>query len=140
HPAYDERAVRIQLFGDEVEAITVVDPLTGERVGVLDELIVFPATHYVAGEERMKAAITRIERELQERLAEFEAQGKLLEAQRLRMRTQYDLEMMQEVGFCNGIENSSAPIDGRAPGEPPYPLPGYFPDAYHLVLDEPHPP
>src|SRR5690606_22594274 len=126
HPAYDEQAVRIQLFGDEIEAITVVDPLTGERVDVLDELVVFPATHYVAGEERMKAAIVRIEQELQERLAEFEAEGKLLEAQRLRMRTQYDLEMMQEVGFCNGIENYSAPIDGRAPGEPPYTLLDYF--------------
>ncbi|HEX7096051.1 MAG TPA: DEAD/DEAH box helicase family protein, partial [Acidimicrobiales bacterium] len=91
HPAYDERAVRIQLFGDEIEAITVVDPLTGERVDTLDELVVFPATHYVAGEERMKAAIARIEAELQERLAWFESQGKLLEAQRLRMRTQYDL-------------------------------------------------
>jgi excinuclease ABC subunit B len=138
HPAYDERAVRIQLFGDEVEAITVVDPLTGERVDTLDELVVFPATHYVAGEERMAVAIQRIERELQERLAEFEAQGKLLEAQRLRMRTQYDLEMMQEVGFCNGIENYSGPIDGRERGEPPYTLLDYFPDDYLLVLDESH--
>src|SRR5690606_8968454 len=138
HPAYDERAVRIQLFGDEVEAITVVDPLTGERVGVLDELIVFPATHYVAGEERMKAAITRIERELQERLAEFEAQGKLLEAQRLRMRTQYDLEMMQEMGYCNGIENYSGPIDGRPRGAPPHTLIDFFPDDFLLVIDESH--
>jgi excinuclease ABC subunit B len=138
HPAYDERAVRIQLFGDEVEAITVVDPLTGERVDTLDELVVFPATHYVAGEERMAVAIKRIEGELQERLAEFEAQGKLLEAQRLRMRTQYDLEMMQEVGFCNGIENYSGPIDGRERGEPPYTLLDYFPDDYLLVLDESH--
>jgi excinuclease ABC subunit B len=138
HPAYDERAVRIQLFGDEVEAITVVDPLTGERVDTIDELVVFPATHYVAGEERMGVAITRIEGELQERLAEFEAQGKLLEAQRLRMRTQYDLEMMQEVGFCNGIENYSGPIDGRERGEPPYTLLDYFPDDYLIVLDESH--
>jgi excinuclease ABC subunit B len=138
HPAYDERAVRIQLFGDEIEAITVVDPLTGERVGTMDELVVFPATHYVAGEERMAVAITRIEAELQERLAWFEENGKLLEAQRLRMRTQYDLEMMQEVGFCNGIENYSGPIDGRGRGEPPYTLLDYFPDDYLVVLDESH--
>jgi excinuclease ABC subunit B len=138
HPAYDERAVRIQLFGDEIESITVVDPLTGERVDTLDELIVFPATHYVAGAERMKVAIERIQVELQQRLAEFEGEGKLLEAQRLRMRTQYDLEMMQEVGFCNGIENYSGPIDGRERGEPPYTLLDYFPADYLLVLDESH--
>ena len=138
HPAYDEHAVRIELFGDEVEAITEVDPLTGQLVATLDELIVFPATHYVAGEERMKAAITRIEAELQERLAWFESQGKLLEAQRLRMRTQYDLEMMQELGFCNGIENYSAPIEGRGPGTPPNTLLDFFPDDYLVVLDESH--
>ena len=116
HPAYDETAVRIELFGDEIERIQVVDPLTGEKVTELDELIVFPATHYVTGDERMQAAIVRIETELQERLAQFEKEGKLLEAQRLRMRTQYDLEMMQEVGYCNGIENYSGPIDGRGAG------------------------
>ena len=116
HPAYDEMAVRIELFGDEIERIQVVDPLTGEQVTVLDELVVYPATHYVTGDERMREAIVRIEHELQERLALFEKEGKLLEAQRLRMRTQYDLEMMQEVGYCNGIENYSAPLDGRAPG------------------------
>ncbi len=138
HPAYDEHAVRIELFGDEVEAITEVDPLTGQLVATLDELVVFPATHYVAGEERMKAAITRIEAELQERLAWFESQGKLLEAQRLRMRTQYDLEMMQELGFCNGIENYSAPIEGRAAGTPPNTLLDFFPDDFLIVLDESH--
>ncbi len=138
HPAYDETAVRIELFGDDVEAITVVDPLTGEKVTSLDELVVFPATHYVAGDERMRVAIGRIEAELQERLATFEREGKLLEAQRLRMRTQYDLEMMQEVGFCNGIENYSAPIDGRAPGEPPSTLLDFFPDDFLVVLDESH--
>ncbi len=122
HPAYDETAVRIELFGDEIERILVVDPLTGEKVDDLEELIVFPATHYVTGEERLREAITRIEAELQKRLAYFEEHGKLLEAQRLRMRTQYDLEMMQEVGYCNGIENYSAPIDGRSAGEPPYTL------------------
>ena len=116
HPAYDEHAVRIELFGDEVERIQVVDPVTGETVTTLDELVVYPATHYVAGDERMRKAVERIEVELQQRLAFFEKEGKLLEAQRLRMRTQYDLEMMQEVGYCNGIENYSAPIDGRGPG------------------------
>jgi excinuclease ABC subunit B len=138
HPAYEETAVRIQLFGDEIESITVVDPITGELVGTLDELVVFPATHYVAGEERMRKAIVRIEAELQERLAEFEEQGKLLEAQRLRMRTQYDLEMMQEVGYCNGIENYSGPIDGRGRGEPPFTLLDYFPDDYLVIMDESH--
>jgi excinuclease ABC subunit B len=138
HPAYEEAAVRIELFGDEVEAITVVDPLTGERVRSQNDLAVFPATHYVAGEERMQVAIGRIEAELQERLALFEKEGKLLEAQRLRMRTQYDLEMMQEVGFCNGIENYSAPIDGRSPGEPPHTLLDFFPDDFVVVLDESH--
>ncbi len=138
HPAYDETAVRIELFGDEVERIQVVDPLTGEKVTELDELIVFPATHYVAGEERMRAAMVRIEAELQQQLAQFEKEGKLLEAQRLRMRTQYDLEMMAEVGYCNGIENYSAPIDGRSPGEAPYTLLDYFPDDFLVVLDESH--
>jgi excinuclease ABC subunit B len=138
HPAYDETAVRIELFGDEVERIQVVDPLTGEKVTELEELIVFPATHYVAGEERLRKAMVRIEAELQEQLARFEKEGKLLEAQRLRMRTQYDLEMMAEVGYCNGIENYSGPIDGRASGEPPYTLLDYFPDDFLVVLDESH--
>src|SRR5690606_26148713 len=122
HPAYDETAVRIEFFGDEVEASNVVDSLTGEKVAEHEDLAIYPATHYVEGEELMGQAIGRIEKELQERLAFFEKEGKLLEAQRLRMRTQYDLEMMAEVGYCNGIENSSAPIDGRALGEPPYTL------------------
>ena len=138
HPAYEEHGVRIELFGDDVERITKFDPLTGERLDDLDELYVFPATHYVTGDERLKAAITRIEAELQERLAWFEKEGKLLEAQRLRMRTQYDLEMMQEVGFCNGIENYSAPLDGRAPGVAPYTLIDYFPKDFLLVVDESH--
>ena len=138
HPAYDETAVRIELFGDEVERIQVVDPLTGEKVTELEELVVFPATHYVAGPERMQKAMVRIEAELQEQLARFEKEGKLLEAQRLRMRTQYDLEMMAELGYCNGIENYSGPIDGRAPGEAPYTLLDYFPDDFLVVLDESH--
>ena len=138
HPAYDEVAVRVELFGDEVERIQVVDPVTGEQVNVLDELVLYPATHYVAGEERMRKAVVRIEDELQQRLATFEKEGKLLEAQRLRMRTQYDLEMMQEVGYCNGIENYSAPIDGRGRGEAPSTLLDFFPDDYLLVVDESH--
>ena len=138
HPAYDERAVRISLFGDDIEQIDTFDPLTGEKFETLDELVVFPASHYVAGDERLRSAIVRIEAELQERLALFESQGKLLEAQRLRMRTQYDLEMIQEVGYCNGIENYSAPIDGRSPGEPPFTLLDYFPDDFLVVLDESH--
>jgi excinuclease ABC subunit B len=138
HPAYDETAVRVELFGDEIEAIVEVDPLTGERVASHDELVVYPATHYVAGDERMRAAIVRIEAELQQRLAQFEAEGKLLEAQRLRMRTQYDLEMMQEVGYCNGIENYSAPIDGRGPGVAPNTLLDFFPKDFLVVIDESH--
>ncbi len=138
HPAYQETIVRIELFGDDVEAVTELDPLTGERLRPLDELVLFPATHYVTGDERMKKAIVRIEAELQEQLAHFEEEGKLLEAQRLRMRTQYDLEMMQEVGYCNGIENYSAPMDGRGPGETPNTLLDFFPDDYLLVLDESH--
>ena len=138
HPAYEDMAVRIELFGDEVERISRVDPLTGEVLAELDELSVFPATHYVAGDERMRRAITTIEQELQERLAIFEQHGKLLEAQRLRMRTQYDLEMMQEVGYCNGIENYSRHIDGRSPGEAPFTLLDYFPKDFLVVLDESH--
>ena len=138
HAAYDESVIRISMFGDEVEEITIVDPLTGERLASQSEIAIFPATHYVTGAERMQRAITRIEQELQERLSYFENEGKLLEAQRLRMRTQYDLEMMAEVGFCSGIENYSAPIDGRAAGEPPSTLIDFFPKDFLMVLDESH--
>ena len=138
HPAYDETAIRIELFGDEIERIIVVDPLTGEKVTELEELVVFPATHYAASDERMRKAMTRIEAELQQQLAKFESENKLLEAQRLRMRTQYDLEMMAELGFCNGIENYSAHIDGREPGEAPFTLLDYFPDDFLVVMDESH--
>ena len=138
HPAYDETVVRIEMFGDEIEQMSRVDPLTGERLGDLDEVSIFSATHYVAGEERLRVAIGGIEKELQEQLATFEEEGKLLEAQRLRMRTQYDLEMMAEVGYCNGIENYSMHIDGRQPGDRPYTLLDYFPDDYLMVLDESH--
>jgi excinuclease ABC subunit B len=138
HPAYDETILRIELFGDEIERISQVDPLTGEKIRDLEDLWIYPATHYVTGEERMRKAIVRIEAELAERLAYFEREGKLLEAQRLRMRTQYDLEMMQEVGYCSGIENYSAPIDGRGPGETPNTLLDFFPDDYLVVIDESH--
>ena len=138
HPAYDETAVRVELFGDDVEQITVVDPLTGERLQSLEELVVFPATHYATSQATMLAAMERIEIELRERLARFEKEGKLLEAQRLRMRTEYDLEMMQELGYCNGIENYSGPIDGRGPGEAPYTLLDYFPEDFLMVIDESH--
>jgi excinuclease ABC subunit B len=138
HPAYEEHAVRVELFGDEIERITTLDTLTGEKLSEPDELVIFPATHYVAGDERMRVAIGGIEAELQERLAWFEAQGKLLEAQRLRMRTSYDLEMLAEVGVCSGIENYSRHIDGRHAGEPPHTLLDFFPKDYLLVIDESH--
>jgi excinuclease ABC subunit B len=138
HPAYEETAVRISLFGDEIEQITEVDPLTGEHLRLMDELVVFPATHYMADGEVIRHAITRIEAELADRLALFRSEEKLLEAQRLRMRTEHDLEMMAELGFCNGIENYSAHLDGRSPGERPYTLLDYFPDDFLVVLDESH--
>jgi excinuclease ABC subunit B len=138
HPAYEESVLRVEMFGDTVERLTMIDPLTGETLRELTQTLIFPATHYVAGDERMRRAVLGIESELQERLAFFEAEGKLLEAQRLRMRTQYDLEMMQEVGYCNGIENYSMHIDGRQPGEPPFTLMDYFPKDFLLVIDESH--
>ena len=138
HPSYDETVLRIEMFGDTVDRITTVDPLTGEQLSESSQVMIFPATHYVAGDERMRKAVVGIEAELQERLAWFEANGKLLEAQRLRMRTQYDLEMIQEVGYCNGIENYSMHIDGRHPGEPPFTLLDYFPKDFLMVIDESH--
>ncbi|NMH96137.1 excinuclease ABC subunit UvrB [Pseudonocardia sp. K10HN5] len=137
-PAYEELAVRIEFFGDEIEALYYLHPLTGEVIKQVDTLRIFPATHYVAGPERMEKAIRGIEAELEERLAELERQGKLLEAQRLRMRTQYDIEMMRQVGFCSGIENYSRHIDGRGPGSAPATLLDYFPEDFLLVIDESH--
>ncbi|MDX6415719.1 MAG: excinuclease subunit, partial [Trebonia sp.] len=137
-PQYEELAVRIEMFGDEIERLSTLHPLTGEVVSEDQELYVFPATHYVAGEERMGRAIAGIEVELAERLAEFERQGKLLEAQRLRMRTTYDIEMMRQVGSCAGIENYSRHIDGREQGSPPNTLLDYFPEDFVLVVDESH--
>ncbi len=137
-PVYEELAVRVEMFGDEIERLTMLHPLTGEVVSENDSLFVFPATHYVAGPERMERAIAGIEVELADRLAELDQQGKLLEAQRLRMRTTYDVEMMRQVGFCSGIENYSRHIDGRAPGTAPNTLLDYFPEDFLLVIDESH--
>ncbi|MGH9172171.1 MAG: excinuclease ABC subunit UvrB [Acidimicrobiales bacterium] len=138
HPAYEEYPVRIELFGDEVERLTRFDVLTGEIIGDLEELAVFPATHYVAGDERVLAAIKSIEVELGERLRALEAENKLLEAQRLRMRTEHDLEMLAELGSCSGIENYSRHLDGRSAGQPPYTLLDFFPDDWLCVIDESH--
>ncbi|AKT51759.1 excinuclease ABC subunit UvrB [Arsenicicoccus sp. oral taxon 190] len=137
-PQYEELAIRIEFFGDEIERLYTLHPLTGEVVREEQEMYVFPATHYVAGEERMERAIGGIERELEHQLATFEQQGKLLEAQRLRMRTTYDIEMMRQVGTCSGIENYSMHIDGRAPGSAPNTLLDYFPEDFLLVIDESH--
>ncbi|MFZ2241613.1 MAG: excinuclease ABC subunit UvrB, partial [Gordonia amarae] len=137
-PSYEELAIRIEFFGDEVEALYYLHPLTGDVIRQVDTLRIFPATHYVAGPERMAAAISGIEEELAERLAELENKGKLLEAQRLRMRTNYDIEMMRQVGFCSGIENYSRHIDGRPAGSAPATLLDYFPEDFLLVIDESH--
>ncbi|HEX5293545.1 MAG TPA: excinuclease ABC subunit UvrB [Streptosporangiaceae bacterium] len=137
-PQYEELAVRIEMFGDEIERLMTLHPLTGEVMSEDEELYVFPASHYVAGPERMERAIAGIEAELAGRLAELEQQGKLLEAQRLRMRTTYDVEMMRQVGSCSGIENYSLHIDGRQPGTPPNTLLDYFPEDFLLVVDESH--
>ncbi|MFJ4640020.1 excinuclease ABC subunit UvrB [Streptomyces hygroscopicus] len=137
-PVYEELAVRIEMFGDEIEALSTLHPLTGEVLSDDQELYVFPASHYVAGPERMEKAIAGIEAELAETLTRLEKQGKLLEAQRLRMRTTYDIEMMRQIGTCSGIENYSLHIDGREPGSPPHTLLDYFPEDFLLVIDESH--
>ncbi len=137
-PMYEELAWRVEFFGDEIEGLSTLQPLTGDVVTHDDELSIFPATHYTAGPERMERAITGIEAELGERLAELESQQKLLEAQRLRMRTTYDIEMMRQIGSCSGIENYSRHIDGRGPGTPPSCLLDYFPEDFVLVIDESH--
>ena len=137
-PSYEELAVRIEFFGDEIEALYYLHPLTGDVVRKVDSLRIFPATHYVAGPDRMAQALSTIEQELADRLAELENKGKLLEAQRLRMRTNYDIEMMRQVGFCSGIENYSRHIDGRPAGSAPATLLDYFPEDFLLVIDESH--
>ncbi|MGW9185139.1 excinuclease ABC subunit UvrB [Agromyces sp. NPDC055661] len=137
-PIYEELAIRIEMFGDEIEALYSLHPLTGQVVAKLDAVPVFPGSHYVASTDVMQRAIGTIRDELDERLAELEREGKLLEAQRLRMRTTFDLEMMEQIGFCSGIENYSRHIDGRAPGEAPHCLLDYFPDDFLVVIDESH--
>ncbi|MEV0391196.1 excinuclease ABC subunit UvrB [Nonomuraea sp. NPDC050643] len=137
-PKYEELAVRIEMFGDEIEKLSTMHPLTGEVITEDEELYIFPASHYVAGEQRMAAAVGGIEAELADRLAELERQGKLLEAQRLRMRTTYDIEMMRQIGTCSGIENYSRHMDGREAGSAPNTLIDYFPEDFVLVLDESH--
>ncbi|MFD5867564.1 excinuclease ABC subunit UvrB [Corynebacterium sp. NPDC060344] len=137
-PAYEELAVRVEFFGDEIDSLYYLNPVTGDVVKQVEELRIFPATHYVAGPERMERAVEEIKMELTERLADFENRGKLLEAQRLRMRTEYDLEMIQQVGFCSGIENYSRHIDGRAAGSAPATLIDYFPEDFLTVIDESH--
>jgi excinuclease ABC subunit B len=138
HPAYEESILRMEMFGDEIEKLTWIDPVSGEILGQPDGLRIYPASHYVASDERMQRAMRQIEDELAERLQELEGENKLLEAQRLRMRTNYDLEMMREIGSCAGIENYSRHIDGRKAGEPPYTLMDYFPDDFLIFIDESH--
>ncbi|MFE3549440.1 excinuclease ABC subunit UvrB [Streptomyces kronopolitis] len=137
-PVYEELAVRIEMFGDEIEALSTLHPLTGEVISDDQELYIFPASHYIAGPERMERAIAGIEAELADSLATMEKQGKMLEAQRLRMRTTYDIEMMRQIGSCSGIENYSMHMDGREPGSAPNTLIDYFPDDFLLVIDESH--
>jgi excinuclease ABC subunit B len=137
-PVYEEFAIRIEMFGDEIESLMKLHPLTGEVLGQMDSVSVFPATHYSASPETMRRAVTDIRAELEDREAWFQANNKLLEAQRIRMRTTYDLEMMEQIGFCSGIENYSRHIDGRSPGEPPNCLLDYFPDDFITVIDESH--
>ena len=137
-PQYEELAVRIEMFGDEIEALYQLHPLTGEVMKQMDSVSVFPATHYAASRETMIRAIENIKAELAVRLEELEGQNKLLEAQRLRMRTTYDLEMMEQIGFCSGIENYSRHMDGREPGEPPNTLLDFFPDDFVVIIDESH--
>nr|WP_315318473.1 excinuclease ABC subunit UvrB [Schaalia odontolytica] len=137
-PVYEELAIRIEMFGDEIESLAVLHPLTGDVIDHVDHTYLFPASHYVASEERMKKAIASIEDELGDRLAWFRGQNKLLEEQRLRMRTTFDLEMLKEIGACSGVENYSRHIDGRGPGTPPHTLLDYFPDDFLLIIDESH--
>jgi len=136
--SHGEQAIRVEFFGDEIERITAIDVLTGEIIGLREHVAIFPASHYVTRSEKMKLAVASIEKELEERLAELRAAGKLLEAQRLEQRTRYDIEMMMEMGFCSGIENYSRHLTGLPPGHPPYTLLDYFPDDFLLLVDESH--
>ncbi|RLE37615.1 excinuclease ABC subunit B, partial [Candidatus Acetothermia bacterium] len=136
--AYEERIVRVEFFGDEIDRITILDPITGHPIREVDSVRIYPASHFITPADRTRRAIESIEEELEQRLKELRAQGKLLEAQRLEQRTRYDIEMMQEMGYCSGIENYSRHLDGRAPGEPPAVLLDYFPEDYLMVIDESH--
>ena len=138
HPAYEEAALRVEMFGDTIERIVPFDVMTGEMGDELEDIAVYAATHYVTGDEIIQRAVGTIEVELRERLQEFEKEGKLLEAQRLRVRTEHDLEMLAETGICSGIENYSRHLDGRAPGETPFTLLDFFPKDYLCVIDESH--
>ncbi len=137
-PVYEELAIRIEFFGDEIDRISTLHPLTGEIIDHVTNIHIFPATHYVASPDRLNRAMKTIKEELDERVAEFKKQGKLLEAQRLQMRTTYDLEMLAQIGTCSGVENYSRHFDGRAPGTPPHTLLDFFPDDFLLVIDESH--
>ncbi len=137
-PIDEEKITRVELFGDEIEKISIIDPVTGEVVGGESAVTIFPATHYVTPADKMERALEEIERELQERVAWFTKQGKLIEAQRIEQRTRFDMEMMRELGFCQGIENYSRIIDGRPPGSPPHTLIEYFPEDFLLFIDESH--
>ena len=138
-PAHEEkRAIRVEIFGDTIDAIKVIDPFRGKVLGRLESVTIFPGTHYVTSEDKLEKAIEGIKQELEERVAWFKAQGRLLEAERLLKRTLFDLEMLEEIGFCHGIENYSRYLDGRAPGEPPYTLLDYFPDDFIIFIDESH--
>jgi excinuclease ABC subunit B len=138
YPVDEDRITRVELFGDEVERIMAVDPVTGEVVGEREAAMIFPATHYMSGVEQQERALASIEEELEERLRYFRDRGLLLEAQRLEQRTRYDMEMIREIGYCQGIENYARHFDGRAPGQPPYTLLDYFPEDFLLVVDESH--
>src|SRR5438094_8556567 len=137
-PAYSETAYRISFFGDEVEAITHFDPLTGEVLSKYDQITIFPATQYVTSKPTIERAAVEIQHELEEQVKRFESEGRMLEAHRIRQRTEYDLEMMKELGFCSGIENYSRHLDGRPPGSPPHTLLDYFPSDFAVFIDESH--
>ena len=137
-PAYEDRVIRIEFFGDEIDSLSFVDPITGETIGSFDRISIYPARHFVTPEERLEIACRDIKEELENRLIELEAENKLLEAQRLRQRTRYDLELLQEVGYCNGVENYSRHLAGKQPGQPPECLVDYFPDDWLLIVDESH--
>src|SRR5207302_11130134 len=137
-PASEEFAFRIELFGDEIDALAIINPTSGETLRVLDEIYIYPAKHFVTPEERIKAAVDGIGQELEQRLAQFRNEGKLLEAQRLSARTRFDMEMLMEVGHCPGIENYSRWFSGRNVGEPPYTLIDFFPQDFLMIVDESH--